>query len=612
MSQITPSQSKCNIALPGINQIYYIEKEHLTYESLVALFLSELKRDNILTNESYDYIKELSSRKSDFNETYKAFTDKLSSYSKKESIEFLYEALKEKGFFNKISITYTKHLSLFPKEQYNIIIYNKNPVFLLIDDILIHNFTSKDDTISFECKTYYELQTSKLQSTTIICDYYVDSLIELESKFKYWTVLLNTYSFCQKEMDESTEEHLIYSQVVNYFKNNTIYKESKYLINEHIHFISSNFFQLHYYYSLLNSKYKSSSSYKEFTNELSSTLKPKIVVIFTRTLVRKQEFLKQKFYISNEKVLYKSFINSDEINVNGQFDWILSKAVEVKDMILYKKAFDNIPLYVKQINAKMINNITNFEYFVEKNKQEELLHKFVSSKEVSQLEQDYHIQIKIPNYIIIPLPELLKKDRTIETLNTNKMEFPIIIKYKGESSYFKHLITMIFNIEGYSKYISFMNNLNEKIDDAVCVVQSYINHGDHVIKMYHINNKNYFDYRSSLLDLSEQLMKEYKDNYWTFKTIELEDKTYIENIWKKYRKENFIQNIIEKDSNKKLFVEKVCDTFASYAQMNLIGVDLLYDYNRNEFHLIDVNALPSYKIKNFDHAAEIRQFIIDN
>ena len=105
MSQITPSQSKCNIALPGINQIYYIEKEHLTYESLVALFLSELKQDNILTNESYDYIKELSSRKSDFNETYKAFTDKLSSYCKKESIEFLYEALKEKGFFNKISIT---------------------------------------------------------------------------------------------------------------------------------------------------------------------------------------------------------------------------------------------------------------------------------------------------------------------------------------------------------------------------------------------------------------------------------------------------------------------------------------------------------------------------
>ena len=81
MSQITPSQSKCNIALPGINQIYYIEKEHLTNESLVALFLSELKQDNILTNESYDYIKELSSRKSDFNETYKAFTDKLSSYS---------------------------------------------------------------------------------------------------------------------------------------------------------------------------------------------------------------------------------------------------------------------------------------------------------------------------------------------------------------------------------------------------------------------------------------------------------------------------------------------------------------------------------------------------
>ena len=82
MSQITPSQSKCNITLPGINQIYYIEKEHLTYESLVALFLSELKQDNILTNESYDYIKELSSRKSDFNETYKAFTDKLSSYCK--------------------------------------------------------------------------------------------------------------------------------------------------------------------------------------------------------------------------------------------------------------------------------------------------------------------------------------------------------------------------------------------------------------------------------------------------------------------------------------------------------------------------------------------------
>ena len=227
------------------------------------------------------------------------------------------------------------------------------------------------------------------------------------------------------------------------------------------------------------------------------------------------------------KVLYKSFINSDDISMNGQFDWILSKAVEVKDMILYKKAFENIPIYVKNIKAKMINDISNFEYFVEKNKQEELLQKFVSSNEVSQLESKYNIQIKIPNYIILPLPELLNKEKTIETLNKNKIAFPIILKYKGESSYFKHLITMIFNIEGYDKYISFMNTLNEKIDDAVCVVQTFINHGDHVIKMYHINNKNYFDYRSSLLDLSEQYKKEYKENYWTFKTIELEDKSYM-------------------------------------------------------------------------------------
>ena len=89
---------------------------------------------------------------------------------------------------------------------------------------------------------------------------------------------------------------------------NDLYGKSPYLINENIHFISNNYFQLASFYELIGNKFPFSSSYDDLCNYLNDELKPKIVLIFTRTLVRKQEFLKQKYYISNNTVLYKSFI----------------------------------------------------------------------------------------------------------------------------------------------------------------------------------------------------------------------------------------------------------------------------------------------------------------
>ena len=148
----------------------------------------------------------------------------------------------------------------------------------------------------------------------------------------------------------------------------------------------------------------------------------------------------------------------------------------------------------------------------------------------------------------------------------------------------------------------------------MCVVQSFVNHGDYVLKIYHINKKNYIDYRSSLVDVDKSnILEEFNVKlYWNFKTIELETKTYVDNIWKKYRKENYIRNIIESDPNKKEFVEKICNLFVKFSNIHFLGTDLLYDYVNKEFYLIDVNALPSYKIKNFNHAEEIRKFLVEN
>ena len=596
---------KINIFVPGINQLYYVNYNNLTYKALKATILSSIvesdserksKISSILSSESKDSFKR------SFRE-YKSEVEKLLSRPFQEELDLLLPG------WVKSNLTYVnqKHMSLFSDAKYKILVYNAQLSNLLVDQFIL----SHNDTIEVEYCSMYDIKNfANDNSVNIFCEYSAKTLLKINSQFPSLNILLNTYTFCDKETQNKTEENAIVKEIQQYFQENltkkNLYPDSDYVINKDINFISNNFYQLKHYYDLFSSL--ESISYDSFVKEIDKK-KPFIVETFTRSLCRKQEFLKQKFYISDENVLYRPCINNLKVEVNGKFHCVLVKLVEVKDEIIYQEFLNNLSEYCDKHKIKQVNKISMSPIIVEKNEQVEYIENFLEKNEkIKALTENYNYKVQTPKSLCIPMETFINKNEFSAKISGSEFSFPLIIKYKGEETYFKHLITIIFNEEGYMNYIEFIAKLNEDIKHTSCVIQERINHGGYVIKAYHVGKDNYFDYRSSLIDLdNKKFISEFKEQFWHFKTIELESENYMNNIWKKYRKEGFIEKTIE-EGNKKNFVAEVCDIFEEAAEVSLFGLDFLFDHTKEVFYVIDCNALPSFKIKGFEHDKEFRKF----
>ena len=616
------SSNQINLIIPGINQLYYVNYNVLTYENLLNFICTNLVNDQLK--------KILIKKEIKMCGNYKSFKDefKLLLKIKTDIISFIKENIKNNEIFFKNNFTFVSqnYFELFSKSKnpkYNIIIFNENPLYLLLDELIFQthclSLFDRDFVMNqIQYLTFQDLviNNSVLQNTiSIVCSYEINHLISLNKKFKSWSVILNTYSFCRKEINKpESEEFQINNKIQQYFKDNAedIYVFSPYFISKEIHFISNNFYQLYEYYNMIFFH----KNFDDFNNFLVTKCKPLIVLVFTRSLCRNKEFLKQKYYISNKQVLYRSLINiKDKLYLNGIIaHWLISKAVDMEDMVLYKDLFNNKLLqYTHIYKCKMVNNIKNFEYFVDKQKQMDFLNDFVHSQEVENLMEKYKIKIEIPKSFEITISEIAEKEDRFQTmLDNHNMKYPVILKYKSTNSHFKHLMVIIFDSIGYKKYTEQITpELYESRESISCVVQQCVNHGDYVIKMYHFGKKNYFDYRSSMLDITDEFKQLYdKDRYWEFKTIELESKDYIEKKWEKYRKKDYIQNQIENNQNLKKFCEEICTQFEYFSQVLLYGIDLLL-IHKDLLCIIDCNQLPSYKIPNFNHCEEMRQLLID-
>ena len=153
-------------------------------------------------------------------------------------------------------------------------------------------------------------------------------------------------------------------------------------------------------------------------------------------------------------------------------------------------------------------------------------------------------------------------------------------------------------------------NFNKNDNETKCLIQQIKNHSGYVMKIYHIGNFNYIDYRSSLPDLNSNFKDEFKKGFWTFKTIDLETEKY-KKIWEKFVKKDEIKEIIENNLNMKNYIFSISNIFEKYSNFSLFGIDLLFNKEENIFYIIDCNSLPSYKIKNFNHEEIFRNFFIE-
>ena len=293
----------------------------------------------------------------------------------------------------------------------------------------------------------------------------------------------------------------------------------------------------------------------------------------------------------------------------------MAKSYELKDYEEYKHIFNFF-----ENNYEMINDAHNFKYFIDKNLQNKFLKSFcffINNNNMNANEHKY--KLSIINGITLDIKEFKDENNVNNILQKNKIKFPIILKYTSDNPNFKHEVSIILNKEHLGNFIN--NYINKIIDEkynTTVLIQHITKHGGYVLKIYHMGNKNFIDYRSSLIDIDEtnkKLVDElFKGNgYWNFKTIMLESEEYKNNIWSKYVEKNGIENKVKNNKELFIYIINIANLFEIYSHMGLFGIDVLIgndddNDNNNILYIIDANSLPGYK-KGFEVEKDLRNYL---
>ena len=603
------------IYTPGLNQLYFIDYKFLTYPSLEKEIISIIQIKNKSINFSEELSKILLNYKDNLIFNYSEFKNQL---FEKTNLDFntLLEYLNEWTTDN-VSYLHKKQIPFIKSINGNI--YNENPFYLLIDEICLAKY-QKEKNIKFNFYTQKELLSNDIINNIIninntkifFYSYNPSTLILFKKNYpqNIFTFLLNTYLFCFKDLISGSEEQQITNQIIKYFEiekdKNNLYNNSLYLINSDINFLATNIFSYNYlYYEIIN---KNISTYELLINYFEET-KPKIVLVFTRFLTRKQNFEKQRYFISDKNIIYKPHYGGVDKNCNGKIDIVLAKSYELKDFEEYKNIFNFLE------NYKMANDIHNFKYFINKNIQNKFLENFcntINNNNILTTNNACNYKLYTIKSITLNINRFKDKSSLLNILKGNKINFPIILKYTSDNPYFKHQVSIILNENYLDNFIN--NYINKIIDEKYntsVLLQHISKHGGYVLKIYHMGNKNYIDYRSSLIDIDENNKKLVDElfqgnGYWNFKTIMLESEEYKNNIWSKYVEKNGVEKKVKNNNKLYDYIINIANLFEVFSHMGLFGIDILID-NENKLYIIDANSLPGYK-QGFEVEKDLREY----
>ena len=599
---------------PGLNQFYFVDFNFLNYKDLSKEIKSILKNKKPNVNID-EIIKKLDE---DFkNKEINSYSDYKNSFLSKLNTNFLEILELLNDLINKITFMHKNQIGFLKTIKGNI--YNEYPFYLIIDEICLTKFQNENN-INVDFFTLRELFSTDIIKNLVlnnnklfIYSYEPSILLLFKNKFEknIFSFLLNTYLFCFKDKNIENEEYKITNEINKYFeienKKNNIYNKSPYLINSDINFISTNIFSYNFIYQIINSK--NIESFESLTNYF-NTINPKVILVFTRFLTRKQNFVKQRYFISDENIIYKPHYGGLDKNNNGKVDIVLAKSYELKDFEEYKDIFNFL-----ENNYAMANDIHEFKYFIDKNLQNKFLTNFCSlinkTPIIKSNSSQNKFQLNTINSITLDINQFKDKNNIIQILNENNIEFPIILKYTSNNPEFKHQVSIILN----QNYLdNFINNfillkINQNYSTSI-LIQHIYNHSGYVLKIYHMGTKNYIDYRSSLIDIDEnnkELIQDlFKNNgFWNFKTIQLESDEYKNNIWNKYTKKNEVENRIKNNKDIMDYINNVVNLFDIYSHMGLFGIDIIIE--NDKLFIIDANSLPGYK-KGFNVEEDLRNY----
>ncbi len=176
-----------------------------------------------------------------------------------------------------------------------------------------------------------------------------------------------------------------------------------------------------------------------------------------------------------------------------------------------------------------------------------------------------------------------------EKMKAEEIDFPVLIK-PDECEV--HEMFLILSESGLNHFCNVVN-FRKILKSRSFVIQKFINHDGLMFKNFFINKNSYTFMRPSLPNLEGKNLKldHYKNDCFKFKNEFLynkEDETFWTNI------ENPNEKLTLEEVNYEL-IDFISKLFAKYTNVNLFGLDYLFDKNTNTYYILECNYFPSYR-----------------
>ena len=476
-------------------------------------------------------------------------------------------------------------------ETTNVYFVHENCLNLIIDYKILYSLQMENGII-FILREDLRINTSieKTPKHFICFDY---NLVNLHNYHDYgcWTIYL--CPFIKMNLENNKDE---YFDNLNIF-NLKILKKYKKFFDFSLFF----FIQLTNYISYIKEVNKKIKGAQCDPNKLEEELNSKNLVnclVFYRYFFKAGEIKRAHLFICNDKVNFISYFGSFgqvdfdnllDLNLCGKFQCILPKFCDAQDIRYFSKIINTIQQYLKDNNNIFsFCNLGNKDVYLKRELMINFMNEFTKNLNDSK--------ILIPKSFSVHYKDVYEYEQFKSFMDKNELKFPLMLKFEGPTKNYNHLMINIITDEGLKNYIEYMKNYSKgKENEITQIIQTFINHGGYVIKMYRINKKNYFFYRPSFPDVSPDLVnefEEYKRGFFETSTSVL-TKDEFKNFWEKVgRKKDVKQEIGEKGEN---FLSIVSDKFEDIVKDTLFGLDFIYDYEKKVYYLIDMNQFPGYK-----------------
>ena len=344
------------------------------------------------------------------------------------------------------------------------------------------------------------------------------------------------------------------------------------------------------------------------------------IIVIYRFFFKKGEIKRAGFFISNDNILYTTYIGDNKKNCYFYFNKLyISKKYQKPNGFITKLSSkiclndygqlieDLIKIKKENPNIFFCNNPENTSNYLNRGKQINMIKSFI--KECITKKQNIFLpKSKEEVYINIDTYDKFKS-----YMKVNDLKFPLMLKFSGETKEYDHLIINILCESGLMNFINYFREYtkSDKKEKIKIVLQQFINHGGYIIKLYRIANRCYFFYRPSFPDAKIEFINqfpEYNRGFLELSTNILVSKEYI-NFWEKV---NGINNNYKENVDENL-LEKIGEEFEKFSGDSLFGLDFLLDIDNIEkknYYLIDINQFPGYKELNKNFGNILKEHIL--